>query len=401
MGSHKVKKRDGRKSDLTFSWMLTTLGPEWNQWQVFAAEWMSKQNAAISLKQVALTRFFESYLFVCAPYTTETTLFFKGYNGHRCSTEEFQTIVSRTVKSTTHSSRTINYSCEFVDFIIEHHFSEPDDHGVPRPLVKNPLSKAGGGAGQTETVRNPLPYRYIQELRQILCPLPNKVELATIKQQCDAGDSLLPAYHYRHFKDWVWAQQQSGENERGRSGDWFDVGPDLIDRHDPDCVWKHKTITRNGKQMTIFQLWSPVRAMAIYVKLQLPLRTYQVRMLDSGEADTWRYQRSKWQRNDKHNFAMGNDKRPFGKGVFKRIYDSMTGIYSTGLYINTNKTADQNKEELQCGYTIPWQHEEVFYWLEKLRNWQEKYNPIEKPVSCTTLLAKHINFVKSNVQLNN
>lgn len=399
MGSHKVKKRDGRKSDLTFSWMLTTLGPEWNQWQVFAAEWMSKQNAAISLKQVALTRFFESYLFVCAPYTTETTLFFKGYNGHRCSTEEFQTIVSRTVKSTTHSSRTINYSCEFVDFIIEHHFSEPDDHGVPRPLVKNPLSKAGGGASQTETVRNPLPYRYIQELRQILCPLPNKVELATIKQQLDEDDSLLPAYHYRHFKDWVWAQQQSGENERGGSGDWFDVGPDLIDRHDPDCVWKHKTITRNGKQMTIFQLWSPVRAMAIYVKLQLPLRTYQVRMLDSGEADTWRYQRSKWQRNDKHNFAMGNDKRPFGKGVFKRIYDSMTGIYSTGLYINTNKTADQNKEELQRGYTIPWQHEEVFYWLEKLRNWQEKYNPIEKPVSCTTLLAKHTDFVKSNVQL--
>nr|WP_321576172.1 VPA1269 family protein [Escherichia coli] len=25
----------------------------------------------------------------------------------------------------------------------------------------------------TETVRNPLPYRYIQDLRQILCPLPD------------------------------------------------------------------------------------------------------------------------------------------------------------------------------------------------------------------------------------
>ena len=61
------KKRDGRRSDLTFSWMLTTLGPEWQQWQIFAAEWMSKQSKAINHKQKALTRFFESYLWVHAP----------------------------------------------------------------------------------------------------------------------------------------------------------------------------------------------------------------------------------------------------------------------------------------------------------------------------------------------
>lgn len=34
----KGKKRDGRASDLTFKWMLTTLGPEWEQWQELAAE---------------------------------------------------------------------------------------------------------------------------------------------------------------------------------------------------------------------------------------------------------------------------------------------------------------------------------------------------------------------------
>ena len=399
MGRQKGKKNDGRKSNLTFSWMLDTLGPEWQQWQAFAAEWMSKQNTSISDKQKSLTRFFESYLLICAPYAIDVNLFFKGHNGHHCSTEELQVIVSKTVKSTSELTRSINHSCNFIDFIIEHHFSKLDDNGVLQPLFNNPLSKIKKSADLTETVRNPLPYRYIQDLRQILCPLPNKMELATIKQQLDEDDSLLPAYHYRHFKDWVWAQQQSGENERGGSGDWFDVGPDLIDRHDPDCVWKHKTITRNGKQMTIFQLWSPVRAMAIYVKLQLPLRTYQVRMIDCCEADTWRYQQGQWQQNNKHNFSMGSDGRPFGKGVFKRIHDSMTGLYSTGLYINTNKTADQNKEEIQRGYTIPWQHEEVLYWLEKLRNWQEKYNPIEKPTSCTTLLAKHTRDLKSSTQL--
>ena len=39
----KNRKYDGRTSDLTFSWMLTTLGPEWQQWQELAAEWMSKK----------------------------------------------------------------------------------------------------------------------------------------------------------------------------------------------------------------------------------------------------------------------------------------------------------------------------------------------------------------------
>jgi hypothetical protein len=122
-------------------------------------------------------------------------------------------------------------------------------------------------------------------------------------------------------------------------------------------------------------------------------------MLDSGEADTWRYEQGQWVVNTKHDFALGSEKRPFGKGIFRRIHDTMTGLYSTGLYINTNKTADPNKYELERGYIIPWQNEEVLYWLEKLRNWQEKYNPIAKQTDCTTLLKKHIGAQKSNKQL--
>ena len=139
--------------------------------------------------------------------------------------------------------------------------------------------------------------------------------------------------------------------------------------------------------------------MVIFMKLHLPLRTYQVSMLDSGEADTWRYESGHWKLNDKHDFALGSEKRPFGKGIFRRIHDTMTGQYSTGLYINTNKTADQNKDELERGYIIPWQNEEVLYWLEKLRNWQEKYNPIVKPTDCTTLSIKHTGKKKSQTQL--
>ncbi|HHF3262710.1 gamma-mobile-trio integrase GmtZ [Vibrio alginolyticus] len=387
------RKRDGRTSDLTFSWMLTTLGAEWNQWQELATEWMAGQNAGVNDKLDALARFFESYLAEYAPYAiSNIDLFFKGYQRHKCSSEELEALVRKTQNSPAHIQKGVNHPCDFIDFVIEKVFSEEDDNGNLVPLVGNPLSKIKRQDNTTETVRNPLPYRYIQDLRQILCPLPDKTELAVIEQNLKNGETLLPTYHYRHFKHWTWAQQQIG-------GDWFDVEPELIDKSDPDCVWRTKEVTRKGNKVTLHQIWSPVKAMVIFMKLHLPLRTYQVRMLDSGEADTWRYEQGQWVVNTQHDFALGSEKRPFRKGVFRRIHDTMTGLYSTGLFINTNKTADQNKDELERGYIIPWQNEEVLYWLEKLRNWQEKYNPIAKPTDCTTLLRKHVGAKKSDKQL--
>ncbi|PMG43452.1 integrase family protein [Shewanella sp. 10N.286.52.B9] len=393
----KGKKRDGRASDFTFKWMLTTLGPEWEQWQELAAEWMATQHSGVSEKRESLCRFFESYLLEYAPYATDVGLFFKGYEGHLCSSEELEARVRKTTNSPAAVSKAINYTCDFIDYIIEHHLSEEDDNGTLKPLAQNPLSKIKTQNSLTETVRSPLPYRYIQDLRQILCPLPDKAELTVIEQNLSQGESLLPSYHYRHFKHWTWAQVQSGQGNQG--GDWFDVEPELIDKADPDCVWRTKEIRRTGKKITVHQIWSPVKAMVVFMKLHLPLRTYQVRMLDSGEADTWRYEQGQWVVNTKHDFALGSEKRPFGKGIFRRIHDTMTGLYSTGLYVNTNKTADQNKDELERGYIIPWQNEEVLYWLEKLRNWQEKYNPIAKPTDCAGLQNKHTGKSKSQAQL--
>ncbi|WP_425219001.1 gamma-mobile-trio integrase GmtZ [Ralstonia solanacearum] len=43
-------------------------------------------------------------------------------------------------------------------------------------------------------------------------------------------------------------------------------------------------------------------------------------------------------------------------------------------------------------------HQDAFYWLEKLRNWQEKYNPILRSTAWTELDRRHIN-AKSDVQL--
>jgi hypothetical protein len=138
---------------------------------------------------------------------------------------------------------------------------------------------------------------------------------------------------------------------------------------------------------------------ALYVKLQLPLRTYQVRMLDSGEADTLRYSQGRWMKNERHSFTLGSERSPWQKGVFRRIVARDVGEIMTGLYINTNKTADQNKDEFERGYVIPWQHPQVLYWLEKLRNWQEKYNPISVPTPFAELEVKHFGTKKSTATL--
>ena len=310
---------------------------------------MATQTLGISDKREALGRFFESYIAVYAPYAiSDLSLFFKGYQGHKCSSEEFEQIIRSTVAASANIQKGMNYAYEFIDFVVKDVFSEKDNYGNLVPLVLNPLRKIKKGYVATETVRNPLPYRYIQNLRQILCPLPDKSELTIIGQNLKQEEKLLPAWHYRHFKYWVWAQHAGS--------DWFEVGPELIDKNDPDCVWRTREVTRKGKKITLYQIWSPVKAMMIFIKLHLPLRSSQVRMLDSGEADTWRYENGRWILNTRHDFALGSAKRPFGKGIFRRIYDTMTGLYSTGLYINTNKTADQNKNELERGYIIPWQN---------------------------------------------
>ena len=140
-----------------------------------------------------------------------------------------------------------------------------------------------------------------------------------------------------------------------------------------------------------------MRAVALYLKLELPLRTFQVRMLDSGEADTWRYVHAPGGGGFVLNhgpLATGSEKRPSQRGVFHRSANEK----EAGIYINTNTTADANKAENDKGYVIPWANDEVLYWLEKLRNWQERYNPVSRRTAWAELDGRHIK-AKSEVQL--
>jgi hypothetical protein len=149
-------------------------------------------------------------------------------------------------------------------------------------------------------------------------------------------------------------------------------------------------------------MWSPVRWVALLVKLQLPLRTFQVRVLDSGEADTWRWQDGEWLINS-NRLAQGDERRPYANGIFLKPNRLVDGDAKVLLHINTNKTADREKAGTAKGYNVPWivggpLHQDPFYWLEKLRRWQEKYNPLKRLTRWSELDGRHMS-MKSAVQL--
>lgn len=370
-----------KSEDLEFNWFTKKYGTGWETWRELASTWVHSKEYGVDHSRVAVSRFLEEYL--VPQFISDPIELFQSV------TEPYSEFLARLDLSEAYAVRQNNEAHSFIDWLIITYYTEPDDNGDPVPLFQNPLNKASNPAQRQETVYNALPYAYIKRLRKIICPNSRG-----------------------HFSDWEWAVSCSEavvSNTR-HFRDWILVDPEVINKDDPDCVWqvvspdKEKTYRINGVLRTckpgenLYMIWSPVRAMALYLKLELPLRTFQVRMLDSGEADTWRYEAGSWQMNTVHDFAEGTEQRPWQKGVFHRIRTPDIGDVMTGLYINTNKTADRNKDELTRGYVIPWQHEQVLYWLEKLRNWQEKYNPITEPTSIHELEYRHFGAIKTPTQ---
>ncbi|MFJ2712357.1 VPA1269 family protein [Pseudomonas sp. NPDC087346] len=366
------KKRVTRKTDTALGWVEQAY-PQLAAWRVLAIEWLKGEVRGIDDKLKALAVFFERYLIQQGlPVDPAMAL-----ARDTLMPDFFRTVCPDSVKGIKYN----NHICTFIDFVLMHEFSEASTNGqiTVSAAFRNPVLRMSRRSLPEcdESVYSPLPYGYLEELRKLLVAGPD-------------------------FRDWHWATSALGA-EVGKSGfvapDWFDVSEDQIDRSDPDCVWRERPM-KNG---THLEMWSPVRWVALAVKLILPLRTYQVRMLDSGEADTWRYECGGWIPNP-HRLAQNNRRRPLQQGVFRRSVGLTDGeAVSTVLYINTNKTADIARSASEKGYVLPWSfggevHQDVFYWLEKLRNWQEKYNPISRRGAWAELDGRHIN-AKSNVQL--
>jgi len=366
-----------RETDTTLGWVERDY-PQLGAWRALAVEWVKGETVGIGLRLNALVAFLERYLIKQklpldpAEFLARTTVLPDFYR--------------TTCPDSVSGIRYNNCIHDFLHWVLLREFSvaADDGHPVVSPAFRNPVPRLSisGIPRRDESVHSPLPYGYIDALRQMLAAGP-------------------------HFRDWHWAQSALGAEigQRGSNGspDWFDVTGDRIDRNDPDCVWRVRECTRDNRRVQVLEMWSPVRWVALLVKLILPLRTFQVRMLDSGEADTWRYAAGQWALNPSR-LAQGSERKPLQQGVFRRSELLAAGeAVSNVLYINTNKTADITKSGHEKGYVLPWSsggpvHQDVFYWLEKLRDWQEKYHRVGRRTPWTELDGRHIR-AKSEMQL--
>lgn len=226
-----------------------------------------------------------------------------------------------------------NLISEFFDWYIDRNLTDEDDFGrpVPSPIHYNPITRLRVGGGKSESHREALPLRYIHELIRI------------ITGNDFAWPKTLRADYFM-YRDPI-----SGEYEKR---------------------------------------WSPVRVYVLLIKLYLPLRTYQVRMLDSGEADSERYSNGEWARN--MGPLVGPGQTLIRRGFLRKFRDARTERQFTGFYVNTNKTADIYRDERDKGYEIPWQHDDVIRVATRMRDWQEKYNPILAPTRWETLHDKAV-----------
>lgn len=147
--------------------------------------------------------------------------------------------------------------------------------------------------------------------------------------------------------------------------------PKAIGRISDSFRWRNPA---TGEFETV---WSPVRTYAVIIKLLLPARTFQVRFLDSGEGDTWRYGADgRWATNSGPHSPDGN--ALVERGVFRK-YLRKDGSEGAVFYFNTNKTADIDSDNK--GYVMPWEKPDALRIFAAMRDWQEYYNPVGRPTA--------------------
>ncbi|WP_429349598.1 VPA1269 family protein [Paraburkholderia sp. Clong3] len=313
-GLGRVKRKVG--VDRTFAW-ATEHEPTLSDWRHAMSQWLSDQRQGLALRTYMAERALQ-YL-IDNPNLPRTVA---AYCDRKASIEPTwsEWVDARRWADSSRRHYT-NYFADFFDWYLATVLTGEDDFGRPvaSPNHYNPITRLAVRARQAETHREALPLRYLHELVRIVTE-----------------------------NDYAWPKTLRG--------DYF--------------MWKNPVTGEFSKQ------WNPVRAYAILVKLMLPLRTYQVRMVDSGEADTEQYDGKEWLPNTGRLAPKKERRRQTRRGFLRKFDDAVTGREFTGFFVNTNKTADSGKDQNDRGYEIPWQHDEVIRIARELREWQETFNPV-------------------------
>lgn len=123
-------------------------------------------------------------------------------------------------------------------------------------------------------------------------------------------------------------------------------------------------------------VWFPAFAVIVDLLLQLPLRGFQARFLDSGEGDEEVVAVENSHLALKQN-SLSTATPGRREGLFY-LFEGKDGSQTLGLHINTNKTG----VDRVSGYEIAWCSPDLRDALNMLREWQINWNPVARSVSC-------------------
>ena len=128
-------------------------------------------------------------------------------------------------------------------------------------------------------------------------------------------------------------------------------------------------------------IWYPGFAVLVELLLQLPLRGFQARFLDSGEGDELVVGTDADEQPILVPNLLGTATKERREGMFY-LFETADGQMAVGLHVNTNKTA----VDRVSGYEIAWCSPELRDALAMARDWQITHNPVARPVVC---MEKH------------
>lgn len=204
-----------------------------------------------------------------------------------------------------------------------------------------------------------------------------KLSKRDAKRASSTNKPALPLYYLRKLEKYLAPEHASSFRELTSTisffnNEWFNVQKGKIDKDDPNCVFRQLP---NGQ----YQMWSPVRALAILLLISTPYRGQQILWLDSGEADdeipVIKNGKYIWV-NNSHELVNDVNRKSNQEGFLRHLTEhdnTADGSGSIGSFINTNKTGHP--------FYVAWVPPRIIRWVILLRDWQVKYNSLKKLTS--------------------
>jgi hypothetical protein len=325
----------GTLKDLEFKWLIDR-DPTMVDWQSLAAQYVATLHTNLAGRNATLGVFFR-YLLSNPSIPRHPIAFLK--RGAKLQPPFIAT-----------SAVVANRLADFLDWVLDTRFSMEDDDGRPTrfPDLCNPVERiTSTGQALVETCREAMPTRLMKMAMELLTK-----------------------------DDWSWAKNIL-RARRGAGGDWYSAQ------------------NKNGEWE---EIWSPVRAFALYTKLRMPLRTFQVRTMDDGSSDTKIFDETTGTMVPNSSPSkQGSAREPVQRGALQTVTDKKTGRTIRVVRLTTNKNADIDKDASMKGYTCPWAPDDVVTLLVELRQWQQVHNPISGPTAWRKL--KEFQGLKTDIAL--